>query len=103
MAFAIATPFSTFSKRLLNKTCIFTAEMSAISTALKYIRGRNNDRRVIFSDSALHQEVERHILTTALDILSSIHAESKNVIFHWVPSHVRIPRNDQMDSAATLL
>ena len=52
VAFAIiVTPFSTFSKRLLDKASIFTAEMSAILTALKYIKGRKNDNKfVIYSD-----------------------------------------------------
>ena len=39
-------------------------------------------------------------ITTTLDILSSIHTESKKVIFCWVPSHVWIPRNEQTYSAA---
>ena len=39
-------------------------------------------------------------ITTTLDMLSSIHTESKKVIFCWVPSHFGIPRNEQADSAA---
>ena len=87
VAFAFVTPFSTFSKRLLDKASIYPAEMFAISTALKYIKGRKNDNKfVIYSDSksalqALSNGSQDPFITTTLDILLSIHAESKKVIF----------------------
>ena len=39
-------------------------------------------------------------ITTKLDIISAIHAESKKVIFCWVPSHFVIIGYELTDSEA---
>ena len=56
------------------QTAIFTAEISAILTALKYIKGRKNDKFVIYYDSksvlqALSSGSQDPFITITLDIL----------------------------------
>ena len=71
VAFAIVTPFSTFSKRLLDKESIFKSEMSAILTALKYIKGKKNDKSFILtlSQHYKHYQVDPRILLLPLHLV----------------------------------
>lgn len=55
---------------------------------------------LVFTQYYKHYQMDHNIIfTTILNILSSIHAEFKKVIFCWVPiSHAGIPGNEPTNS-----
>lgn len=92
----------------LSKDCfIFTAEVTAIATALKIIdcKENNKDDFIIFSDSKC---VLKAINNNCLSVyqkkyileIKRLHTRFKKrshnrVIFVWIPSHYRITGNEQ--------
>lgn len=92
--------------RISSYASIFTAEALAILTSLRAIRSNNLERVVILTDSlsvlvALRDlsfsKTKSHIIYQILELWSSLTAESKEIAFVWVPSHVGIPGNELAD------
>ena len=81
-----------FSKRLPDEAYIFTAELDAIVSALRYIMITDkNNTFVVFVDSK----------TARLALLSKWdHPTAQTVIFCWLPSHMGISGNECAVSAA---
>ena len=91
-----------FSKRLPDKASIFTAELEAIVSALRYIKiTTKNNKFIVFGDSksALHallSKWDHRTVQTIMRFLIFLHT----VIFCWLPSHMGISGNERADSAA---
>ena len=95
-----------FSKRLPDKASIFTAELEAIVSALRYIKiTTKNNTFVVFGDSksalqALLSKWDHPTVQTIMRFLVFLHTVHKTVIFCWLPSHMGISGNERADSAA---
>ena len=95
-----------FSKRLPDKASIFTAELEAIVSALRYIKiTTKNNKFVVFGDSksvlqALLSKWDHPTVQTIMRFLVFLHTVHKTVIFCWLPSHMGISGNERADSAA---
>ena len=95
-----------FSKRLPDKASIFTAELEAIVSALRYIKiTTKNNKFVVFGDSesalqALLSKWDHPTVQTIMRFLVFLHTVHKTVIFCWLPSHIGISGNERADSAA---
>ena len=105
LALAFVSPSFTFSKRLPDKTSIFTAEMEALVSALRYIKVSESNKFVIFCDSksALQALLSKWVHPSVLFILKFLidfHAKHKTVVFCWLPSHMGISGNEKADAAA---
>jgi ribonuclease HI len=93
-----------FATRLMPHTSVFTAELSAIYLALKYVEYRHGTF-AIFSDSlsslsALQSTTKtKHYLLTRIKTLLGSLPEGK-VTMHWIPSHVGIVGNERADTLA---
>ena len=99
-AVAIICQSFEFSKRLPDKTSIFTAELEAIVSVLRYIKNTTKSKRkkfVIFGDSKSAQASVVHVgssySSNYYDILVFLHTIHKTVIFCWLPSHMGISGN----------
>ena len=95
-----------FSKRLPDKASIFTAELEAIVSALRYIKiTAKNNKFVVFGDSksalqALLCKWDHPTVQIIMRFLVFLHTVHKTVIFCWLPSHMGISGNERADSAA---
>ena len=94
-------------ERLPDGASIYSAEASAINSALKIIEthSTNNYEYIIFTDNmsvltALENRKTNDPITTK--ILDQIEETStnKDLVFCWIPSHVGIRGNDRADQAA---
>ncbi len=103
---AFVCPSFEFSKRLPNKASIFTAELEALASALRYIKHAiTNTKFVIFCDSksvlqAITSKWDHPTVQIIMKFLVFIHSIHKTVIFCWIPSHVGIIGNEKADAAA---
>ena len=94
-----------FSKRLPDKASIFTAELEAIVSTLRYIKiVVKNNKFVVFGDSksalqALLSKWDHPTVQIIMRFLVFLHTVHKTVIFCWLPSHVGISGNERADSA----
>ena len=84
---------------------IFSAELEALASALRFIIVSRSDKFVIFSDSksclqAIRNKWEHPIVQKILNIIQTIYLSPKTVIFCWLPSHVGIQGNEIADKAA---
>ena len=95
-----------FPKCLPDKASIFTAELEAIVSALRYIKiTTKNNKFVVFGDSksalqALLTKWDHSTVQTVMRFLVFLHTVHKTVIFCWLPSHMGISGNERADSAA---
>ena len=97
------------SIRLPNKSSIYSAELRALLLALELIEGSTKKHFIIFSDSlsamqALKNPNPDHPLVG--EFLSwhtniTVHLEH-SIFFCWVPGHIGIPGNEQVDDLAKL-
>ena len=105
-ALAVVYPSFIHSKRLPDKSSIFTAELEALVSALRYVKMTNTDNRfVIFSDSksvlqAILSKWEHPTIKIVMEYLHLIHSVDKEVVFCWIPSHMGIQGNERADKAA---
>ena len=80
--------------------------MTAIETAMKEIRGRDDMRWVIYTDSlssmlAIENNKENHpILNQIYDILAELQNQGKQITICKVPAHIGVKGNEQADKAA---
>ena len=95
-----------FSKRLRDKASIFTVELEAIVSALRYIKiTTKNNKFVVFGDSkyALHALLsmwDHPTVQTIMRLLVFLHTVHKTVIFCWLLSLMEISGNERADSGA---
>ena len=104
-ASAFVSPSFTFSKRLPNKASIFTAEMEALVSALRFVKVSVAKKFIIFSDSksvlqALLSKWEHPSVICIMRFLVALHTKHKSVVFCWLPSHMGIIGNEKADVAA---
>ena len=92
--------------RLPDGSSIFTAEAKAIDLALDFINNCNSyNKFVIFSDSLSVLQALNHTMSKnqqIQNILLKHHSisEFKTIVYCWVPSHVGIYGNEQVDKKA---
>ena len=92
--------------RLPDVSSIFTAEAKAIDLVLDFINYCNwYNKFVIFSDSLSVLQALNHTMSKKQqiqNILLKQHSisEFKTIVYCWVPSHVGIYGNEQVDNKA---
>ena len=97
-----------YSKRLAKYTGIYNAELSALFKAVRLARDDNQSTpTVIFTDS---QSVKNSIENTNTDhpLISKIlhfileaHKDGKRITVCWVPVHIGISQNEQVEEGAS--
>ena len=107
-SFAVYCEYGYKFDRIRNDSSIFTAELEAIISALRYIEiPRNKDKKfVIFSDSksvleSIENQVSKNpLMNNVLDKLQELSSNGWCIKFCWVPSHVGIRGNEMADRRA---
>ena len=95
----------TFSKGQPDKASIFTVEVEALASALRYIIVSESKKFIIFCDSksalqALLFKWDHPSVNFFLNLLIDLHVKHKTVVFSWVSSHRGISCNEQADADA---
>ena len=93
-----------------SKASVYTAECVAIDDALDIAKQNPDCNFLIFSDSqsalqALNSNkisisTNQYILYSIKKKFSEIRATNSTIKFHWIPSHIRIHGNEEVDSLA---
>ena len=107
-AYGVHCNYGNLSNRLTDDTSIFSAEIAAIHSSLKYIRisPRANRKFVIFCDSKSvlecidNQESRNPLMVGILDSLQKLKFDGFVIKFCWIPSHVGIRGNESADQQA---
>ena len=93
--------------RLPCQMSVFTAELVAILSVLKFIESiEDEDQFVVCSDSlsgimAIHgMDIKHPYILQILTLATNIFNQGKSVVLMWCPSHVGIPGNERADSLA---
>jgi kelch-like protein 2/3 len=93
--------------RLPAKMSVYSAELIAILSSLKFIESIDDeDNFIICSDSlsgltAIHQQdIENPFIFEILKVLTCLSTRSKMVVLIWCPAHVGIYGNERADSLA---
>ncbi|GFX74403.1 putative RNA-directed DNA polymerase from transposon X-element [Trichonephila clavipes] len=92
----------------LDPSCsVFTAEAVAIYRALQSIDSNMPHKYCIYTDSMSVLEVLENyndrchpVVCNVLNITSRLHSKGFDIVFFWIPSHVGIIGNEQMDNVA---
>ena len=109
VGFAVVSGNNIIKKKLPQSSSIFTAELYAIFSSLKYVfsEGSIGERYVIYSDSqSVLTSLKRlmpshHLVQEIQDWLVLLHSRRRiSVGFCWVPAHVGIDGNERADAAA---
>ena len=104
-SFGLHCELGDISKRILDGSSIFTAELEGIQQALRAIDVSTLKKFVIFCDSkSVLESIDNYntdnpLVVQVLDHIQSIPSH-KIVKFCWIPSHVGIPGNELADAAA---
>lgn len=93
-----------FVRRLPNRSSIYSAELTAISLALNYISTSRDRKFIILSDClSCLQSFQGFNLTNPLlqEVINQfLTLKHKTVAMAWIPGHVGIPGNEQVDYVA---
>ena len=104
-ACAVVTPSFEFSKRLPDRSSIFSAELQALVSTLRYCKINTSKKFAFFCNSksvlqALSTKWDHPCVVCCLERLLYLHKKGKSVIFCWLPSHIGIRGNERADSSA---
>ena len=105
-AFVCKSSNYSINKRISNDASIYTAELTAILLALKFIKSHNNTEFVIHADSRCALEainncqIKNPIIYQIIKLIIQINSSFKTIYFCWVPAHVSIIGNELADAAA---
>ena len=102
---ASVSELHTNKMRLPDNSSIYSAEVLAISLALRFISSCARKDFMIFSDSlsvlqSLHKRDTSNPLVQKLLLQHHALSSRKNITFCWLPSHVGIQGNEEADSVA---
>ena len=109
VGYAVIINDSVIKKRIPSTCTVFTAELSAVLAAVKFIFDicRASEKYVIHTDSqsiilSLKQLYSQNALVIEVqEWLYLLHTRKKcNIVFCWVPAHVGIRGNEDVDAAA---
>ena len=91
------------NKTIPMKSSIFTAEVCAIDLALNIISKSKHNKFIMLSilTSLRNKKLENPLIVKLLSRLDSMSCR-KEIITCWIPSHIRVSRNERADSAAKL-
>lgn len=94
----------TFVRRLPNRSSTYSAELTAISLAFNYISTSEDSKFIIFSDClSCLQSFQGFNLTNPLlqEVINQfLTLTHKTIVMAWIPGHVGIPGNEQVDQLA---
>ena len=107
VACAMYTKEKTLSTRLPDNSTVFSAELTAIKQALKYIKTSKHETFMILSDSLSslqaidNEKWDNPIIQSILELNQQIFDETdKFVDYCWIPGHTGIKGNEEADKAA---
>ena len=106
VASAYVCPWWIRSYRLRDGCSIFTAEVEAIDSALRYVKVSSVERFMIFTDSMSvlqaigSQESKNPLVNRVLQTWQEIISNGKFITFCWIPSNRDITGNEDADRAA---
>ncbi len=97
----------TTTKRTTDYLSVYTLELVAIILGLQWIEWRNKNNVVVASDSlsalisiGSGKSCRLDILNEIYQIILRLHNNGKNVSFVWVPAHVGVKGNKEVDLLA---
>jgi ribonuclease HI len=97
---------NSFTFRLNDSVSTYTTEAYAILKALEYIQTSNYVKFLILTDSinVLHSLKntfsDNQMVTKILELTHKLHSLGKVIAFMWIPSHIGINGNEQVDLLA---
>ena len=84
---------------------IFTAEMQAMQLAVDIIKNSNSGTTIIFTYShsiiqSLKDKYARNFMSRKLQHQMNLLLETKDIVLCWIPAHVVIRGNEEVDACA---
>ncbi len=105
--FAVYSQNYNYFIRLPDICGIYTAELTAILYALKYIKNKNLKKAVICTDSSSSLltlksvgHYRNHLVYNIRELVKHFSVNQCQIKFLWIPSHVGIPGNERADFLA---
>ena len=110
VGWAAVFPTETISGALPRHASVFTAELTAVSSALRSIEEHPGTNFTIYSDSRSSLQAMQNIYSEQ-PLVQSIHKlltrldseRGVRITFCWVPAHVGVPGNERADAAAKIM